>query len=90
MWKRQRALEKNKTLILEPGLYERITSAATRITLELRRLKQQIDEEKDSLKTAVIIFDLLHILAISFFDLYFATMSNGMNQYHEDIKSKAG
>ena len=90
MWKRQRALEKNKTLILEPGLYERITSAATRITIELRRLKQQIDEEKDSLKTAVIIFDLLHILAISFFDLYFASMSNGMNQYHENIKLKAG
>ena len=90
MWKRLRALEKNKVLILEPGLYDRITHAASQITLELRRIKQQIDEEKDSLKTAIIIFDLLHILSISFFDLYFATMFNGMYQYHESIKSKAG
>ncbi len=79
MWKRMRYLEKNKELILEPSLYDRITHAATRITIELRRIKQQIDGNLDSLKTAIIIFDLLHTLAICFFDLYFATMSNGRN-----------
>jgi len=88
MWKRLRFLEKNKVLILEPGLYCRITRAASQITLELRSIKQQIDENRDSLKTAIIIFDLLHVLATSFFDLYFATMFNGLDQYHETIKSK--
>jgi len=89
MWKRLRALEKNKVLIVEPGLYDRITTAATQITIELRKIKQQIDENQDSLKTATLIFDLLHILSISFFDLYFATMFNSSDQYHEHIKSKA-
>jgi len=89
MWKRLRALEKNKVLIVEPGLYDRITTAATQITIELRKIKQQIDENQDSLKTATLIFDLLHILSISFFDLYFATMFNSSGQYHEHIKSKA-
>lgn len=88
MWKRMKALEKNKVLILEPGLYSRITSAACQITLELRRIKQQIDENLDSLETAVKIFDLLHVLSSSFFDLYFATLFNGSQQYHEGIKSK--
>ena len=79
MWKRLRALEKNRTLILiKTELPCIITNAATRITIELRRLKQQIDGNIDSLKTAIAIFDLLHILSISFFDLYFATMSNGI------------
>jgi glutamine amidotransferase-like uncharacterized protein len=89
MWKRLRALEKNKVLILEPGLCERITTAATQITLELRRIKQQINENLDSLKTAIIIFDLLHVLSISFFDLYFATMFNGLDQYHEHTNAHA-
>ncbi|NOX33018.1 MAG: type 1 glutamine amidotransferase-like domain-containing protein [Deltaproteobacteria bacterium] len=80
MWKRLKSLEKNKVLILGPGLYDRITHAAGRITIELRRIKQQIDGNRDSLKTAISIFDLLHILSISFFDLYFATLSNGINQ----------
>jgi glutamine amidotransferase-like uncharacterized protein len=88
MWKRMKALEKNKVLTLEPGLYSRITSSACQITLELRRIKQQIDENLDSLETAVRIFDLLHVLSSSFFDLYFATLFNGSQQYHEGIKSK--
>ena len=88
MWKRMKALEKNKVLTLEPGLYSRITSSACQITLELRRIKQQIDENLDSLETAVKIFDLLHVLSSSFFDLYFATLFNGSQQYHEGIKSK--
>lgn len=86
MWKRLRALEKNKVLILDSALCERITTAACQITLELRRIKQQINENQDTLKTAVIIFDLLHVLAISFFDLYFATILDGMELYHENIK----
>lgn len=86
MWKRLRALEKNKVLILDSALCERITTAACQITLELRRIKQQINENQDTLKTAVIIFDLLHVLAISFFDLYFATILDGMDLYHENIK----
>lgn len=86
MWKRLRALEKNKVLILDSALCERITTAACQITLELRRIKQQINENLDTLKTAVIIFDLLHVLAISFFDLYFATILDGMELYHENIK----
>jgi glutamine amidotransferase-like uncharacterized protein len=74
MWKRLRFLEKNKILILEAGLADRITHAACQITIELRRIKQQINGNLDSLKTAIIIFDLLHTLSICFFDLYFATM----------------
>ncbi|MBC8440135.1 MAG: Type 1 glutamine amidotransferase-like domain-containing protein [Deltaproteobacteria bacterium] len=89
MWKRLRFLEKNKVLILEPGLYGRITRAASQITLELRSIKQQIDENRDSLKTAIIIFDLLHVLATSFFDLYFATMFNGLDKYHEHTNAHA-
>ena len=88
MWKRLRALEKNKVLILEPGLSDRITTAAGQITIELRRIKQQIDGNLDSLKTAVIIFDLLHILSISFFDLYFATMSSGLNHSLKRLNHK--
>jgi hypothetical protein len=89
MWKRMRALEKNKVLILEPGLNDRITRTTRQITLELRRIKQQINANLDSLKTAIIIFDLLHVLSISFFDLYFATLVNGMDSYNEWIKSRA-
>lgn len=77
MWKRLGFLEKNKTLILEPGLADKIIAAAKGITLELRRIKQQLDENRESLDTAILIFDLLHTLSISFFDLYFATLSNG-------------
>lgn len=79
MWKRLRLLEKNKRLILEPGLADRIKTAAVRTTIELRRIKQQVDAKEDSLKTAIIIFDLLHTLSISFFDLYFATLHNNFH-----------
>ena len=89
MWKRLRALEKNKVLIVEPGLYDRITTAAIQITIELRKIKQQLDENQDSLKTATLIFDLLHVLSISFFDLYFATMFNSSGQYHEHTNAHA-
>ncbi len=77
MWKRQRALEKSGALLLRPGLDDIIIKTATQITIELRSIKQQIDKKQNSLKTATIIFDLLHILSISFFELYFATASNG-------------
>lgn len=80
MWKRLRVLEKNRVLLLQPGLYNRITKTATQITTELRSIKLQIDEKQDSLQTAKIIFDLLHILSIAFFDLYFATLSNGRHK----------
>ncbi len=81
MWKRLRVLEKNKILILiNTELPNIIADTAGRITIELRRLKQQIDGKKDSLETATAVFDLLHILSISFFDLYFATLSGGMNR----------
>ena len=76
MWKRLRKLEKNRVLLLNPGLYDKITNTATQITTELRSIKLQIDKKQDSLQTATIIFDLLHILSIAFFDLYFATLSN--------------
>ncbi len=80
MWKRLRVLEKNRVLLLQPGLYDRITKTATQITTELRSIKLQIDEKQDSLQTAKIIFELLHILSIAFFDLYFATLSNGRHK----------
>ncbi len=83
MWKRLRPLEKSRVLILGPGLWERITFAATRITLELRRVKQQIEGGLESLNTAIHIFNLLHTLSISFFDLYFATLSNGRDAFHD-------
>ncbi len=80
MWKRLRLLEKNKILTLKSGLSDRIKTAACQITIELRRIKQQIDAKQDSLKTAILIFDLLHTLSISFFDLYFATLSKGIDK----------
>ncbi|WP_457553911.1 BPL-N domain-containing protein [Desulfobacula sp.] len=89
MWKRLQKLEKNKVLRLDPGLYDRIINAAEKVTIELRRIKKQIDENLDSLKTAIIIFDLLHILSISFFNLYFSTLFKGTSPYHETIESKA-
>lgn len=85
LWKRLRVLEKNKTLVFTPGLDRRLTDAGARTTIELRRIKQQIDENRDSLKTAVIVFDLLHTLSISFFDLYFATLSNGLDQTQKNV-----
>ncbi|MCP4670991.1 MAG: hypothetical protein GY857_06770, partial [Desulfobacula sp.] len=66
-----------KVLLLKPGLYDKITKSVIQITTELRSIKLQIDDKKDSLQTAITIFDLLHILSIAFFDLYFATLSNG-------------
>jgi hypothetical protein len=82
MWKRLGFLEKNRDLLLDPGLPDRITSAACQTTVELRRIKRQLDEKRDSLETAILIFDLLHTLSISFFDLYFSTLSNGRDQSH--------
>ena len=74
MWKRLRALEKNKVLILDPERHTRIKTALGKLTFELRRIKQQIDNNLESLETATTIFDLLHVLSICFFDLYFATL----------------
>jgi len=88
MWKRLKFLEKNKTLILTPGLSDRIKTAVCQTTIELRRIKQQVDAKQDSLKTAIIIFDLLHTLSISFFDLYFATLSRGINPQKAFPKKK--
>lgn len=88
MWKRLSRLEKSRALTFEPGLEERITNACERTTRELRRIKQQIDENQDSLDTAVIIFDLLHTLSISFFDLYFASLSNGMTPVQQNKHRK--
>ena len=89
MWKRLMILEKNKTVFFEPDQYAAIVSAASRITIELRRIKNQIDENKDSLETAITIFELLHVLSISFFDLYFSTLFKGMIPGHEQVHSKA-
>lgn len=83
MWKRLRLLEKPGVLILGPGLWERIFFSATRITLELRRIKQQVDENRESLNRAIHIFNLLHTLSISFFELYFATLSMGRNGFKD-------
>ena len=88
MWKRLRVLEKNKELTLMAGQSDRIITAACRITIELRRIKQQLDAKEDSLKTAIIIFDLLHTMAISFFELYFANLLNGTDKYKEQKKRK--
>ncbi|MCF8093122.1 MAG: hypothetical protein K9K40_11770, partial [Desulfotignum sp.] len=76
LWKRLKFLEKTKTLYLDPGISEKIAMSAGQTTTELRRIKQQIDANQDSLETAIIIFDLLHILSILFFELYFSTLSN--------------
>jgi len=85
MFKRLKALEKNKVLILKPGLNERITRAAKQLTIELRRIKREIDENLESLKTAIVIFDLLHVLSISFFELYFTNMFNNSVQFKESL-----
>jgi len=77
LWKRLGFLEKTKMLVVKPGLGETITRTAGRTTIELRRIKQLIDGQKESLKTAIRVFELLHTLSISFFDLYFATLSSG-------------
>ncbi len=88
MWKRIRLLEKNKELTCMAGQSEKITTAAYRTTTELRRIKQQLDAKKDSLKTAIIIFDLLHTLAISFFELYFANLSSDTDKSRVKAKIK--
>ncbi|MCP4023310.1 MAG: hypothetical protein GY729_15810, partial [Desulfobacteraceae bacterium] len=97
MWKRLMLLEKEKELSVESGLADRITIAAKQTTSELRRMKQQLDQKQDSLKTAIIIFDLLHTLSIGFFDLYFATLANnpvtnnpinGMDHWQGSVISK--
>ena len=88
MWKRLRLLEKKKVLTFTAGQSDRITTAAYRTTTELRRIKQQLDAKEDSLKTAIIIFDLLHTLAISFFELYFASLSIGADKSKEQTKSE--
>lgn len=87
MFKRLKVLEKNKVLILKPGLNERITRTAKQITIELRRIKREIDENLESLKTAIVIFDLLHVLSISFFELYFTNMFNGSQQYKVSLRN---
>ena len=89
MWKRLMVLDKNKAVFFEPDQYQVIVNSASRITIELRRIKKQIDENQDSLKTAVKIFDLLHVLSISFFGLYFSTLCKGMITGNERIHSKA-
>ena len=75
LWKRLNVLDKFKTISLDPGISEKIATSAGRTTMELRRIKQQIDADQESLETAVVIFDLLHALAILFFELYFSTLS---------------
>ncbi|WP_022666191.1 BPL-N domain-containing protein [Desulfospira joergensenii] len=84
MWKRIRPLERKKYLVLTPGLYENILATASSITIELRRIKKQVDEKQDSLETAVLLFDELHILAMSFFDLYFDTLFDRQNSGREE------
>lgn len=76
IWKRVRPLEKQKILVVNPRIYDRLVSASARMTVELRKVRRQIDENQESLDTAVVIFDLLHVLAVSFFELYFDTMFN--------------
>ncbi len=88
MFKRLKPLEKNKVLLLKPGLGERITKAAGRLTIELRRIKNEIDENLESLKTAILIFDLLHVLSISFFELYFINMHQVTGPLQELPRSK--
>ncbi len=88
MWKRLRILQKNKELTLMPGQSDRIINTACRTTIELRRIKQQLDAKIDSLKTAIIIFDLLHTMAISFFELYFANLPIGRDKFKLQKKRK--
>lgn len=88
MWKRLRLLEKNKELSLMAGQSDRIINTACRVTIELRRIKQQLDAKLDSLETAIIIFDLLHTMAISFFELYFTNLPNVTDKYKEKKKRK--
>lgn len=76
IWKRMRPLEKQKALVVTPPVYDRIVRASAQMTAELRKMRRQIDENRDSLDTAVAVFDLLHVLAVSFFELYFDTMFN--------------
>lgn len=77
MWKRLLRLEKEQKITVDEGLADRITTAAERTTLELRKMKQQLDRKQDSLDTAIIIFEWLHALSIAFFELYFQALANG-------------
>lgn len=88
MWKRMKILEKYPDLIIGPELVLRITTAAEKVTIDLRRIKQQVDNDAESLETAITLFDLLHVLSICFFDLYFSTRFRQLALDPEQVTSK--
>ena len=85
MWKRLKRLEKMTGVYIHPDRTETLTRTCEQTTLALRKIKQQVDAGIDSLETAMHVFQLLHTLAISFFDLYFAGLSAGS---HGDFSKK--
>jgi len=89
MWKRLKTLEKNTGLIIDPESYTRIKTAVGNLTIELRRIKQQVDNHLESLETAITIFDLLHVLSICFFDLYFSNRFSELAKDPEQAAFKA-
>jgi hypothetical protein len=48
---------------------------AKQTTQTLREIRRKIDQKQDSLKLAILGFDLLHELSMAFYDVYFKNIS---------------
>jgi glutamine amidotransferase-like uncharacterized protein len=75
MWKRIKPLEKQDVLNLSTRSAEQMIQTARLITTLLRKIKTGVDNHQNTCDLAASAFDLLHKLSISFFDLYFQSLT---------------
>jgi hypothetical protein len=76
VWKRIRSLEKKPGLYFRPGANREITQAAAGITLLLRRIKQDLDQNRDTYVLAERTLGQLRTLAAQFLSFYFTTLNH--------------
>ncbi|MFH0726682.1 MAG: BPL-N domain-containing protein [Pseudomonadota bacterium] len=73
MWQRLKSMEKKEQMVAEAGLAEALITDAVETTAQLRRLKNELDEKKQTDPIARELFQLLHRYTMRFFELYFGS-----------------
>jgi hypothetical protein len=75
MWVRIKSLEKCDQLYVRNDRAKKIVDYALETTSLLRRIKNGVDQKRDTINQAKETLDLLHKYTMAFFDVYFGTMS---------------
>ena len=71
LWQRIRPLEKNAALLVPAGRKDQLVETVLQVTQNIRQIKKEWDQKKDTLPAATALFSLLNKTSTLFLEIYF-------------------